>query len=143
MIHETEKSISSFDQKQTLKQFSSSTDRNYNTDHLQSLLKDTNIKIKRAVNSLRWVTGEDMSLELRPRHVTHLELLDNISVHYKIPVSGEKGACIVKFSYLSEGEIQAYMSLTKKEPDEGNCDKKKEGRFSTIEIKGGENDRFL
>ena len=75
------------------------------SDDLPGMLKDTNIKIRKAMNSLKWITGEDIAEELKPRNVTAIELFEDISVYYKIPVQNQKGSCVVKFNYLSEGEI--------------------------------------
>ena len=129
-----EKKINEFEE--GLNYSSPSRSKKGGSDDLEVLLKDTNLKIRQAMHSLKWVTGDSTTMELLPKTTTPIELFEEISVHYKIPVYGQKGSCVVTFKYPTDfnGYIQVFASLTNKEPSEFICDKKKEGRPKNIKI---------
>ena len=66
------------------------------------MLKDTNKKIRQLFEQLKWVDG-DSHVELTPKYVIPIELVEEISVHCKIkvPTESQKEYCVVKFDYQS------------------------------------------
>ena len=52
------------------------------------MLKDTNKKIRQLFEQLKWVDG-DSHVELTPKYVIPIELVEEISVHCKIKVPTE------------------------------------------------------
>ena len=67
---------------------STSRESDYETSN-EIMLKDTNIKIRKALESLKWVkNGNDSHVELRPDMVTEIELHEDIPVYCKIASQG-------------------------------------------------------
>ena len=81
------------------------------------------------MDSLKWVDG-DSHVELTPNYTIPIELIEEISVNFQIRIPTEvlKEYCVIKFKYESEGGMKVFTSLTNKEPNYSNCDRKKEGR---------------